>query len=167
MSSTEEKVDLRHFEIYDHNVTSEYVTYMVDLWEGDRNDPTVSVVRYIGVWLGEVLEKEDGEAFDPSFYPKDPSRYVYKNKPNNPPPLVWEVVAVVKEADQELVKFKNDQQNELGEGRLYRYGASQKRAELYQLFMNAIDTLAKWPEDEAAWKHVERWRNYNARLHEK
>jgi len=166
MSSTaEEKVDLKRFEIYDHNVTSEYVTYMVDLWEGDRKDPAVSVTRYIGVWHGEQLEKEDGEAFDPDFW-GDRNRYSYRIEPI-PRPLMWHVVEETKKADKELLQFKNDQQNELGEGRLYRYGASQKRAELYQLFMNAIDTLAKWPEDEAAWKHVERWRNYNARLHEK
>jgi len=167
MSSTEEVVDLRHFEIIDHNIAAGYVTYIVDLWEGNRNDPTVNVVRHIGVWLGEVLEKEDGEAFDPSFYPKgSPSRYVYKNKPDNPPPLVWETIEVVKKADAELVRFKNDQQSELAEGR-YRYGSAQRRAELYQAFMNAIDYLAKWPEDEHSWKAVDAWRNYNARLHEK
>jgi len=165
MSSTEEvAVDLKQFEIVDHNIAVGYVTYIVDMWDGDKADPTVSVVRRIGVWRGEQLEKEDGEAFDPDFW-GDRTRYSYRIEPN-PKPLVFEILETVKEADKELVRFKNDQEGELGQGK-YRYGAAQRRAELYQAFMDAIDTLAKWPENEAAWKAVEKWRNYNARLHEK
>ena len=168
MSSTEttEVPDLRQFEIVDHNIAAGYVTYIVDLWDGDRNDPTVSINRYIGTWRGENLEKEDGEAFDPSFWPKDRSRYTYRNRPS-PDPLVWERLETVKEADQQLLRFKQDQENQLGDNSRYLYGGAQRRVELYQKFMDAIDVLAKRPDDEEAWKHVTRWRNFNARLHEK
>jgi len=169
MSNTAEEVvvDERQSEIIDHNIAAGYVTYIVDRWEGDRNDPTVSVTRYIGVWRDDQLEKPDGEAFDPPFWPTEKSRYSYRSEPDNPKPLVWQTVETMKEADQELVRFKNDQNNELGEGSRYQYGSAKRRSELYQEFMDAIDTLAKFPENEEAWKKVERWRNFNARLHEK
>jgi len=168
MSNTAEEVvvDERQSEIIDHNIAAGYVTYIVDRWEGDRNDPTVGVVRYIGVWRDDQLEKPDGEAFDPPFWPKDKSRYSYRTEPDSPKPLVWQQVEITKEADHELVRFKNDQESELAEGK-YRYGSAARRSELYQKFMDAIDTLAKWPENEEAWKVVDRWRSYNAKLHEK
>lgn len=167
MSDTAEEVaDLRQFEIIDHNIAAGYVTYIVDLWDGVRKDPAVSITRYIGVWREEKLEKEDGEAFDPSFWAPKTSRYSYRNNPV-PEPLAWERIEVVRAADQELLRFKSEQALELGEGDSYLYGSRRNRVELYKKFMDAIDTLANNPDDEAAWQDVEQYRNYNARLHEK
>lgn len=168
MSSTvEQQPDLRQAEIIDHNIAAGYVTYIVDRWDGDKDDATVDVVRYIGVWSEGVLEKEDGEAFDPPFWPPRGSYYSYQNKPNDPPPLVWEKIETVKAADQELVRFKNDQEGTLHVPSYSYGGAAKRRAELYQAFLGAIDILAKRPEDQWAWEKVDAWRNYNARLHEK
>ena len=53
MSTTEKDVTQKNFEVVDHNIAAGYVTYIVDLWEGDRNDPATTVTRHIGVWRGE------------------------------------------------------------------------------------------------------------------
>jgi hypothetical protein len=162
-SVSDEVVDLKKFEIFDHNITSEYVTYIVDLWEGDKNDPAVSITRYIGVWRGDQLEKEDGEAFDPDFWGESRSRYTYRLEPK-PKPLAWTTVETVKEADKELLSFKTQQENMLNKNQYY---GKNRRAELYQEFLDAIDILALWPDREDMWKKVEAYRRYNAHSHEK
>lgn len=166
-TTVDEKPDLRQAEIIDHNVAAGYVTYIVDRWDGDKDDPTVAIVRFIGVWKEEDLETEERGAFDPLFWPKDVSRYSYRNEPTDPPALHWHMLESVKEADKELVKFKNDHENMTGESSQFTYGSQKKRVDLYREFLDAIDLLAKYPDNEEAWARVERWRNYNARLYEK
>jgi hypothetical protein len=165
--ATENEVDLKQSKIYDHNITEGYVTYIVDMWEGDEKDPTVGISRYVGVWRAEQLEVDD-VAIDPDFWGSARmQRYTYRNSPT-PQPLVWELMEEIKTPDKELVKFKRDQEHALHKPS-YGSGGAVRRADLYNEFLRAIDFIAKYPnsDNKAQWDAIEAYRGYNARLHER
>lgn len=160
------------FEIIDHNVVPDmYVTYIIDKWNGDKDDPAVSVVRYIAVFRAEQLENEAGEAFDPDFT-KDGGRYSYRdNDKIEPKPLTWEPLETIKTADKESAQFSGDYDDMTGDDdggyNRYSYGAMAKRKQLYEKMMAAIDVLAERPEDQFAWAAVDEYRALSALQHEK
>ena len=155
------------YEIIDHNVIPDlYVVYIVDIWDGNRNDPAVGVERYIGVWAWDALENEDGSAKDPSFNEYDGSRYSYRSR-IKPEPLHWDALETVKEADRESQRFKQDSDSAADTER-YRYSpGSQRAAQLYKEFLIGIDMLAEDDKNEQAWEMVEKYRQYQAQRHEK
>jgi hypothetical protein len=162
MSATEERT--HKWEIVDHDVhqMSGLVAYVVDVWEGDKNDPATSITRHYGVWDGDKLETEDGTAFDPDFWPEN--AYSYRPRPK-PEPLVWESLNEVKKADSGARTFKRDQERMLDTG--HSYGEAGKQRLLYSTFMNAIDVIAADPDNAEAWAAVDAWRDYRAMQYEK
>jgi hypothetical protein len=155
------------FEIIDHNVIpDQYIVYIVDLWDGNKNDPAVGVNRYIGVWKWDVLEDEQGDALDPSFASADLGRYSM-SRSIKPEPLHWDHLEVMKAADRESERFKQDSDH-ASNAEYHRYSPSSKRsAELYNEFLIGIDMLAKDENNEQAWEMVEKYRTYQAQKNEK
>jgi|SRR6516225_1889895 hypothetical protein len=168
MSTTEKDVTQKNFEVVDHNIAAGYVTYIVDLWEGDRNDPATTVTRHIGVWRGESLEKEDGEAFDPDWLDTSSSYSKYRWRPvPKPEPVVWEQIEQVS-GDKEAMKAREDYKNltTKQEDRYYST-AHNTQVDAYEAFMTAVDRVAEDDTDEAAWKTIEQWRMKHAMKHER
>lgn len=160
MSTAEETTT--QFEIIDHNITPEYVTYIVDLWVGNRHDPAVGIMRHIGVWHSEDLETEERGAFDPDFAAVHPNRYRSQPKPE---PLLWDTLEEVKAAEKDAERFKNEQNAALNtEG--YSYNRDKTHDGLYARFLDAVDVLAADGENVEAWLAVDQFRDYSAKKHE-
>lgn len=168
MSPPEVEVEGVHYDTIDINIIPDsYVTWIVDVWTGNRNDPAVGVTRYIGVWRGEDLEDAEGNAIDPDFSQLSERRYSW-DRQIKPHPLHWHALETVKESEGDARSFKNDVESMSPDNRSYTYNSKLRRkAELYQEFLKAIDILAASPEDVYAWAAVEAWRQHNAQLHEK
>lgn len=149
------------FEIQDHNIAAGYVTYIVDIWDGDRDDPAVGVNRYLGVWQESVIM--DTEHGQPEFDRVDVGwSYAGRLKP---PAAVWQVLKEVKESVREAEQHQSEHKGLMSEG--YSYGAGATRKSRYQKFMAAIDTLVTDPENEQAWQDIDAWRNVMAMEHER
>lgn len=166
--STTEAEQATNYLVIDHNVTEggQYVTYIVDLWQGRLDDPATQITRYIALFRGDDLETEDGEAIDPDWAGVDLHRHWAMEHSIKPTPLVWETVEKTKHADRDAEQYRDQQAGMLSD-RGYAYGEAATKKKLYQAFIEAIDVLATDPENEAAWETVEKYRNYNAKLHEK
>jgi hypothetical protein len=176
MSAAETKTRVG-YEVIDHNIVPDlYVTYIVDVWEGDRSDPATGVTRFIGVWRAEDLETEERGAFDPDFTQVTDYNYRYSysrgsrswRKSDTPEPLVWEVVETTKEADEGAQKMRSEYENMTDpEARAYTYGAQRIHKDLYVKFLDAVDILAEDPDNEEAWEDVKAFRDNQALKHEK
>lgn len=152
------------FEILDHNIAAGYVTYIVDLWEGDRTDPAVGVTRYIGVWDENVLETEERGAFNPDF--TSASGSYYSGSRMKPPALVWTEIGQTKKQVREAEQFKSQLNNLMNNDR-YSYGVAASTKDRFQKFMAAIDKLATDNSDAEAWEAVHAWRERLALAYEK
>src|SRR6516162_5498097 len=99
MSATEEKLRAK---IVDREVlqSAGLVTYVVDVWRGDREDPATPVTRYIGVWKSDQLEG------DPTISMSNPGGYSERIT-QKPEAMVWEKLETVKIADKEAQQFKD------------------------------------------------------------
>lgn len=151
------------YETIDVNIIPDlYVTWIVDIWRGDRNDPAVDVERYIGVWDAAVLEDEDGNAVDPSF---ESRRYGMGVQPTIAA-RHWEVLDHIKKSDSAARTFKK-QQDDLFNPDSYAYGSTHTHKSLYTEFMNAIDVLVEQPDNKEAWEAVDAFRKNQAMQHEK
>jgi len=144
------------YEIIDHNVTpdQEYVTLILDIWMGDRNDLATGIDRYIGVWRGSALETDEGEAINPSFEKHSWRRYVPEPKPDT---LVWEKMESIKEVDRDAQSHQTESAA-LMSGSYFGYDSGIKEGQ-YESFLDAIDRLAENYEDESAWEAVNNWRS--------
>jgi hypothetical protein len=166
-TKTRHKHKQGNYEILDRNVTTDYVTLIVDVWEGDRNDPAVQVERYIGVWRIEDLD--DG-ASDPNFSEVDTthSRYRYSHDDGGvkPAPLAWTVIETTKEADKQARSAKKEAMDWEDPESYVGWGENRKK-ELYIAFLDAIDTLAEDPTNEQALAAVDAFRSHSALKHEK
>lgn len=156
--------EVTQFEILDHNIAAGYVTYIVDLWKGDRTDPAVGVTRYIGVWDENVLETEERGAFNPDFISASGSYYAASRM--KPPAILWSEIAETKKQVREAEQFKSQLKNLMSNDQ-YSYGARQSEKDRFQKFMSAIDKLATDNSDQEAWEAVHAWRERLALAHEK
>jgi hypothetical protein len=171
MSTAED--NLTSYEIIDHEIlqSSGLVTYVVDIWDGDRHDPAVSITRYLAVYLGEKLETEDGEAFDPNFGYASDSRYGGSslNKDRAGEPKIWAQIETIKKADREAENALDDYKRMTGKSNRYSYGSTYTTGAqtMYNAFLDAIDRLGTPEETETDWEAVEKWRTYQAHKEEK
>lgn len=150
------------YETIDINIVPDlYVTWIVDIWSGDRNDPATDVNRYIAVWNADALEDEQGNAVDPVFHRR--SSYSTEPKPNIQP-LHWHLLDSVKAADPAARSFKQQQESALTVDPESYYGRQHKP---YQDMMEAIETLVGDPENEEAWSKIEQFRRIQAMRHER
>ena len=165
MSATEEKLRAK---IVDHEVlqSAGLVTYVIDVWRGDREDPATAVERYLGVWNSDDLVTEDDEAITPTISIRTGYSYRGGDYGQKPEAKFWQKLEVIKAADKEAEQFKGHTEHMMNEGG-YSYGemATQKRK--YQAFMRALDVLAIDEGNEEAWAMVEEYREYQALKHEK
>lgn len=155
------------FEIQDHNIAAGYVTYIIDIWKGDKNDPAVSINRYIGVWKDDQLEKEDGEAFDPDFAGcKDFSYRSYIE----PRPMIWEQMETIKKADASVQNFRREMERAMTKRQRYDYRESKyvdvEEKSPFEIFMDAVDRVAVDEGDEEAWAIIEAHRARVAERHD-
>lgn len=155
-----------NFEIVDHNIIpDQYVTYIVDVWQGDRKDPATRITRYIGTWRASDLETEEGEAFDPDFsFPDVPqyridriSMYEFDRKKSRP--LVWDRLETVQEPDQDLLQHReaHDRLSEQN-GHTPLSWRTASSGVGYEQFLQAIDAVAVNEDDEEAWATIDKWR---------
>jgi len=156
------------FEIIDTNIVPDlYVTFIIDIWEGDRNDPATEVIRYIGVWRAEDLVNGDGEAHDPDWSEYDIARYSRWHRAKAKP-ICWEQLETVKEADSGAVMMRREYESLTDPEAYVGYSHnSLKHKELYVKFLDAIDVLAEDPDNERAWEDVNAFRQFQALKHEK
>lgn len=167
--STRAEVAIPQFLIIDHNVIpDQYVTYIVDLWEGDLRDPATSVLRYIGTWRAEDLEKEDGQAFDPDFLAYQNARY---GRYPDPKPLLWEQLEdkPVKGGDESARTARNDEELLTDPARAEGYSGHRVKAqqEQYAAFWDAIDRIDAGEDSDDLWNTIDTWRLRYQMLHEK
>jgi hypothetical protein len=153
-------------EIVDHNIVGdEYVTYIVDLWQGDRNDPSTHVERYIGTWRADALETEERGAFDPDFTFPELSRHdtanisIYYFRSGNVRPLQWDNLETVQKADEDVLQHRraHEQLTDQNGHVPYAWRMSGVTA-TYEGFLNAIDRVSENEEDEEAWDIIDNWR---------
>lgn len=154
--------DSEQYLVIDHNiVTDMYVTYIVDIWSGDLNDPATGITRYIGVWKAEDLETEERGAFDPDFSKARTSRSYYYGdwQGGDPQPLLWEALEETKKPDKDASDHKeeHEQFSERREG--YYSHSHNSLVDQYQAFLDAIDRVARDESDEEAWTIINTWRN--------
>lgn len=170
MTPPEVEINNVHFDTIDVNIIPDlYVTWIVDIWEGNRNDPATQIDRYIGVWRADVLEDDEGNARDPEFKAgraDDYSSSYRISRAIEPAPLHWDQIDTPKKADAEARQYRRESEAYADAG-AYRYGSERVRAELYQKFMAAIEVLGTDPNNEEAWAAVEAWRMHDATKHEK
>lgn len=154
------------YETIDVNIVPDaYVTWIVDLWKGKKNDPATEVKRYIGVWRAEQLETEEGEALDPVF--KNDRYYGLDHaKSITPQPMVWVPMETVKAADRDAEKFREQSESAMDTSYM-GYGSVATRKQKYIAFMDAIDVLATDPENKDAWTAVDAFRQHQALEHER
>ena len=163
-----------NYEIIDHNVIPDlYVTYIVDLWEGDKTDPATEVSRFIALFAAGELETEEGVAFDPNFEAVSPgyrTSYYSKHSPRElvPEALVWDTVETIKEADKESLRYKEETERLLKRSES-TYSGAKHNAEVdrYQAFLDAIDRLAAGDESEETYTAIDAWRNRLVERYEK
>lgn len=156
----------RH-EVVGHEVVASYVVYIVDIWQGDRNDPAVEVIRHTGIWRGSDLEDEDGNAIDPDFSKCKPKTYRYSDwEGDGPEPLMWDSLETPKQADREA-KGHKEQAIKWEDPEAYVGYSHHTRHRLYIQFLDAIDTLSQDDGDQEAWAAVEAYRQSTALMHER
>lgn len=156
-----------HHEVVGHEVVADYVVYIVDIWMGDKSDPAVEVIRHTGIWKGEALEDDEGNAIDPDFSKSQPKTYRYDDwGGGEPEPLMWDSLETPKVADKAARSHKDEAMKWEDPEGYVGYGNNRKK-ELYIKFLDAIDVLADDPESTTAWADVQAYRDYNAHLHEK
>ena len=171
MSTTEETKESKVlYEIVDHNsVPDSWVTYIVNIWDGPKNDPATNGTTYIGVWDGALLETEEQGAFDPDFTRyQEFGRYSYRSDAYKPAPKIWEALEVFQKPDREAINFRReyDSMSSQASGAYY-YGSQAKQRDLYTKMLDGIDRIAQDDTDEQAWADVEAYRQYMALKHEK
>lgn len=145
------------YETIDVNIVPDlYVTWIVDLWQGEKTDPATAITRYIGVWRAEVLENEKGEAIDPVFSEKmlgayNALRYI------SPTPMHWQALESIKEADSEAQNFRSQMEDALRPRERFDYNRREHIEERSPMeeFMDAIDRLAVDDTDQEAWAIVQ------------
>lgn len=156
-----------NYEILDHNIVPDsYVTYIVDLWDGERKDPATSVYTYIGVWRGDDLENEEQGAFDPDFSKAEDSYGHIEFRRYNPRPLLWKHLDTPTKGNDDA-KQHRDAHERLTEQNGYTPPAWRLGASSYEQFLAAIDTVAENYEDEEAWKIIDSWRERQLRHDER
>ena len=169
MSTTEEHSKI-NWDVIDANIIPDlYVTWIVDIWQGHRHDPATTIMRYLGVWRTDQLEKEDGEAVDPDLSGAggSRSRYGASEYDIKPRPIHWTRLETIKLGDSEAESYKESQQGyaraaeRAGENTWQPHGKATK-AVMYTAFLDAIDVLASDPTNEAAWAAVDEWRGTTA-----
>lgn len=129
-------------------------TIVVDIWDGDRTDPTVGVKRYMGAFTHDDFEKiklrkrwgDDYEVM----------------KADEVGCVLWEYVVEVKKVDRDAESMMNDEKSILSDNWSHR-----GKKDVYERFLDAIDVLAKDDTDKEAWAAVDAWRGLYANLHEK
>jgi len=162
-----------HFEILDHNIILEldYVSYILDVWAGEKTDPATTITRYIGVWKGADLEKEDGEAFDPDFGESGyVSRYGINSREVKPKPLHWDVLEEVQKADREAEQHRSESESLERPLDDSHYDYSGRRAaskEQHEAFWAAIERVSENDDDEEAWETINKYRLRYVMQHEK
>jgi hypothetical protein len=154
------------FLIVDHEIAqnTDLVIYVLDVWQGDREDPAVGVARYMGVFKGEDLTTDDGEALDPDFSKWKPG--YYNEKKIIPQPLFWETLEEIKKGDRDAENFKRQTEGLLLKDD-YSFGSRHVERTLYQGFVEAIDILAVDGENEEAWAAVNKYREHKALEYER
>jgi len=164
MSAVEEKLRAT---IVDHEVleSAGLVTYVVDVWRGDKDDPAVAVTRYLGVWDADDLVGEDDEALTPTISLRNPGGYS-ESLTQKPQAKIWEQLKTVKAADQDARQFKSHDEHMMSDSG-YMYGERRLEREKYQNFMRALDVLSVDETNEEAWALVDEWRKYQALKYEK
>jgi hypothetical protein len=138
------------------NPDTDYVTIILDVWKGDRDDPAVEVIRYLSLF--SVEEAPEVFLFNDGYYS---TRLKEAQKP-----IIWKEIGHQKTAVQEAKQHKGQYEQMTREDR-YGYGVVSRDKERYMAFMDAIDALHEDPQDEEAWKKVDSWRSHMATLHEK
>jgi hypothetical protein len=136
------------------------LSVVFDAWVGDKEDPAVRVGRYILVVVdddeitGKIkLERTYQGSVDLAGY----------GKPSGV--KVFEQIETIKDVDKSALDHQRQHDNLANTERLY--GTQRRQSELYNAFMDAIDTLAESPDDKTAWKTVEEYRRHYAEMHEK
>lgn len=160
MSSTAEETKY-HAEIIQHETGdgTGYVIYIFDWWEGNRNDPAVSVHRFIAVYDGEAMEE------DPDFAVRSRYRYGIGEGPDvKPVPLHMATLGTTKEADRDALEYKNAMNRVESEGHRAFGSASSVR---FNDFATMIERVAANPEDEEAWEKIEEYRMWQATKNDK
>lgn len=141
------------------NEGTDYITVILELWQGDRDDPITSVNRYLALFDGTTL---DGESIS-DLISFDPDYYGFKVKPE---PLVWDQFKEVKESDDAARQHSSNEDHLINQANS-GWGSNKDKANLFVKFLAAIDVLAESEEDEAAWTDITAWLEYQAHLHEK
>lgn len=151
--------------VVDHEVAqnTDLVIYVLDVWQGDRKDPAVGVSRWMGVFKGEDLTTDDGEALDPDFSKYKPG---YSEGKIIPQPLFWQLLEEIKKEDREAERYKSQTAALLARDD-YSYGTRLKEKTLYQGFVEAIDILAVDGENAEAWAAVDAYREHKALEYER
>jgi len=171
MSNTEVSPTQAQYEIIDHNIVPDmYVTYIVDLWEGAKNDPATEITRYIICYdHASPAFGEDGDK-DPDFGNLEEKWGHRYSEPSGAgdDPLVFKRLETVKTADREAKQYKDAIKNYTDpERQRYSYGGEKRRSELYNEFMDAVDVIATDPDNAVAWAAIDAWKKFNAERHEK
>lgn len=140
------------------NPDTDYVTVILDLWKGDRDDPAVGVSRFLALF--NISSVPDEFKFNHQYYGyrlSDPESAI-----------LWEHLGDVKKEDKGARDHQQNDDFMLDENEeRWRPPEVVKRKLLYQQFIAAIDVLAVDYENEEAWAAVDAWRGYHATLHEK
>lgn len=145
-----------------------YTVLIVDLWEGDRDDPRVAVNRYQGLFASDVdledyeLRSRYSEIELRSKKGGESSRYGDVEGV-----LSWEHVHIVKEKDDRAQRMASEEELLDPNSDRGRYSVTSAERDLYQEFLNAIDTLAVDYGNEKAWEAIDAWRSVQAMKHER
>lgn len=147
-------------EVIDSHVGGGFITLIVDVWSGDREDITTGIDRFVGVWPENIVSDDAL----PDFSQITAGRYGYKPKPQ---PKIWEYLCEIKAADEDARLYAKAQEHELANDGRYRYGTSAIQAQLYRSFLSALDVIAANEEDPEAWKAVDAFFDSRSLVNEK
>ena len=158
-----------NYEILDHNIAAGYVSYIVEMWNGDdRTALAAEVNQYLFLWdaENEIFTGPDDVALDPDFGQVD--RYgEFRPENRAHSPLVSQKIRKVKEADRDALNFEKTQRDKLDPEGYRGYGSSGTDKDMYVSFMDAIDAVGQNEDDEAAWQKIDAWFTRRASLMEK
>lgn len=147
-----------------------HVIIIYDVWQGEvpKDDPSVEIKRRAALFTPDDPEKipPEGklqESVDEMIDNERSRRnryYGWRYWDGLEHSVFDEEIETTKAADKDAVRFREEHEQAQKSGRRYDYTTNEYVYDqsLYDLFLGALDTIAKDPEDEEAWEAVRKYR---------
>ena len=137
-----------------HIPGTDYVTIVVDVWAGERDDPATEILRYQATY--NVVDVPETIALDDDRWGWSVAG----------PVITFEQLDAVQKSDTGAKHFRTEYQ-QMTDPEAYAGWDMRTQKELYTAMLDAIDVLAEDDGNEEAWAAIDAYRGHIAVKHEK